>query len=279
MVSEKEREYIYNNGYIPEHIVEYVIGITGGEPFLSDDHVYYVAEEQLFFVGYPLKRTFNQSNMNNVLDMIVHKVEPESVSFISPAIGRMKYECTRTDSDHYYRLDLRSLKPGQKTRNMINRASKELEIRADRTITDEHVGLIKEFIGSHPVDEERTFIFENIPKYISSVATVKVFSAVAKTGRLIAFDIAEFGSKEYAYYMFNFRSKDVSVPGSSDLLLNELTKAAVQENKSYLNLGLGMNEGNRFFKKKWGGTAFLDYKYCHYTMSKKEGFLSLLMKF
>jgi hypothetical protein len=279
MISEKEKEYIYYNSYIPEHVVDYVTSITGGEPFLFEDHVYYVAQRQLFFVGYPLKKTFDQAEMNNVIDMIVRKVEPDSVSLISPGIERMKYDCARTDSDNYYRLDLISVKRGQKTRNMINRASKELDISVDHEITDEHIKLIGEFVESHPVDEERKFIFENIPKYGASDSSAKVFNAIDKNDRLIAFDIAEFGSKEYAFYMFNFRSKDLLVPGASDLLLNELIKTAVQEGKTYLNLGLGMSEGNRFFKKKWGGTAFFDYKFCQYSLSKKEGLLSLFMKF
>ncbi len=279
MISEKEKEYIYYNAYIPEHVVDYVTSITGGEPFLFEDHVYYVAQRQLFFVGYPLKKIFSMGEMERVLDMAVKSINPYSVSLISPDIENVKHDCTRRESDDYYRLDLKSIRVGQKTGHMIKRASKELDIRVDREITDEHIKMIKEFVESHPVDEERKFIFESIPKYSASVSTAKVFNAIDESGRLVAFDIAEFGSSEYVFYMFNFSSKELSVPGASDLLLNELIKTAVQEGKSYINLGLGMNEGNRFFKKKWGGTAFLDYKYCQYSLSKKEGLLSLLMKF
>ena len=100
-----------------------------------------------------------------------------------------------------------------------------------------------------------------------------------KQGRLAAFDIVEFGSKKYAFYMFNFRSKERSVPGASDLLLNEIIQTAKNEGKSFVNLGLGMNRGNISFKEKWGGKPFLDYTYCHYPLGRKESLLSLLMKF
>jgi hypothetical protein len=39
----------------------------------------------------------------------------------------------------------------------------------------------------------------------------------------------------------------------------ELTR---EHGKNTINLGLGVNEGIRRFKEKWGGIPFLDYEFC-----------------
>ena len=49
------------------------------------------------------------------------------------------------------------------------------------------------------------------------------------------------------------------VPGASDLLLRELVKVAHAARKKAVNLGLGINDGIRRFKEKWGGVPFLPY--------------------
>jgi hypothetical protein len=41
----------------------------------------------------------------------------------------------------------------------------------------------------------------------------------------------------------------------------ELTR---EQGKKEINLGLGVNEGIRRFKEKWGGVPFLNYEECEY---------------
>jgi hypothetical protein len=41
----------------------------------------------------------------------------------------------------------------------------------------------------------------------------------------------------------------------------ELTRG---HSKNEINLGLGVNEGIRRFKEKWGGVPFLTYEECEY---------------
>lgn len=38
--------------------------------------------------------------------------------------------------------------------------------------------------------------------------------------------------------------------------------------KGYINLGLGVNEGIRRFKEKWGGIPFLRYEFYELSLSK-----------
>jgi hypothetical protein len=78
--------------------------------------------------------------------------------------------------------------------------------------------------------------------------------------------------------MFNFTSDALYVPGTSDFLLSEVIQQAKEENKKYINLGLGINRGVTFFKKKWGGVTFLPYASCLYHLSRKENLEALLQK-
>jgi hypothetical protein len=37
-----------------------------------------------------------------------------------------------------------------------------------------------------------------------------------------------------------------------------------EHGKDIINLGLGVNEGIRRFKEKWGGVPFLNYEFCEH---------------
>jgi hypothetical protein len=39
-----------------------------------------------------------------------------------------------------------------------------------------------------------------------------------------------------------------------------MVRISSEEGKNYLNLGLGINSGNRRFKEEWGATVFFSYK-------------------
>jgi hypothetical protein len=76
----------------------------------------------------------------------------------------------------------------------------------------------------------------------------------------MAFDVADFTARDYTFYLFNFRARPSAVPGASDLLLQALIEEARGLGKPFVNLGLGIDGGVAFFKKKWGGVPFLRYE-------------------
>lgn len=270
MLNVSEKDYIFQYAYVPEHITDYVAAISEGEPFLIKDYLCYNSKGYLIFIGYPLKGAFEEREMKGAIDEAVEQFRPEQIALIAPSIPQLKYPCSKSESDSYYRLDLSNIHIDQKLRNMIKHASRELHYEKRPALGSEHKELISEFLNTSKVDEDTQRLFERIPEYVSSVPTAVVFEARDKNGRLIAFDIAEFGAKEYIFYMFNFRSQENYVPGASDLLLYELIRAAQEEGKLFLNLGLGINEGVVFFKKKWGAVPFLDYKYYSCNLSKSK---------
>lgn len=66
--------------------------------------------------------------------------------------------------------------------------------------------------------------------------------------------VGDYSALSTAFYMFAFRQDDCP-PGVSDALLRALADEAERRGQSTLNLGLGIDGGITFFKKKWG--AFL----------------------
>jgi len=278
MITPAQREYIEEYAYLPEHIPQYVSAISKTEPFLFDDYIAHGKKEHLIFIGYPLKESFSERHMRKALENAIKHLEPEEVALTAPQIASSINGRDHSPSDHYYRLDLSFLSMSQKLRNMLSRASRELSVERTRTFGREHRKIVGDFLRTHPVDEGTQFIFKRIDRYVSSSDTAWIFNARCRTGELVAFDIAEFGAKQYVLYMFNFSSDVLYVPGASDLLLSEVVKQAKTERKKYINLGLGINPGVTFFKRKWGGVAFLPYIACLYKPSRRERLETLLQK-
>lgn len=294
MLSPLEDEYIREYAYVPEHLTGYVGAISQAEPFLLKDYLCYYLKGHLIFIGYPLKEPFEEKEMKKILNIAIERFNTDQIALIAPVISIPRKFCSKSNSDHYYKLDLSKLHICRKLRNMIKRASREVYIEKNQEIRDEHTQLISEFLSSHNVEAATRYIFERIPKYISSAPlargfsqwgqsppcaqTALVFSARDRDKRLVAFDIFDFGARDYAFYMFNFISRRHYVPGASDLLLYELIKAAREQGKSFINLGLGINQGVTFFKKKWGGIPFLNYEFCLYHPASKEMLKSLFQK-
>ncbi|MEW6374492.1 MAG: hypothetical protein AB1502_01700 [Thermodesulfobacteriota bacterium] len=278
MITAAQRDYIEDHAYVPEHLPHYVTAISQTEPFLFGEFLVYVKKDRLIFVGYPLRESLDEKKMMRTLDDAISRFKPDEVALTAPSIPPYMAGFTHSPSDHYYRLDLSALSISQKLRNMLNRSGRELSVEKNRNFNEEHRKMVEDFLKAHPVDEATRFIFERIGEYLSSPPTAWVFEARNNRGELVAFDIAEFKPREYAIYMFNFSSEALYVPGASDLLLSEVIRQAKTERKRYMNLGLGINPGVTFFKKKWGGVPFVPYAYCLYTPSSREMMETLFQK-
>lgn len=269
MISTDQLAYIEEHAYIPEHMIHYVTAVSEAEPFLFGTYLAYFKKDLLIFIGYPFKEAFEEKKMEKALNEAKRRFKPKEISLTAPKIPSSIASPIQSPSDYYYTLDLSTLLISQKLRNMLKRAGRDLVVERMRGLDKEHYQMVNEFLGTHVVDEATRFIYNRIPEYLSSAPSVWVFNARKKDGILSAFDIAEFGTKHYAIYMFNFTSRNQYIPGASDLLLSEVINSAKEENKIFVNLGLGINRGITFFKKKWGGVPCYPYTFCHYFSSKR----------
>lgn len=276
MISQTGSDYIYAHAYIPEHLIDYVVSVSGAEPYLFQNYLCYKRDETLIFIGYPLGETFDEKHMEASLNAASKAMKPRILSLIAPTIAKRGARMIQQHSDFYYRLDLGNLVVPPKVHNMVRRASKEISVEYGNTWQTSNEALVAEFLATHQVSEESRHIFTRIHEYVASSKSAHLLNALDREGRLIACDVADYGSRDYAFYMFNFASTEHYMPGASDLLFSEIIAAALEKGKKFVNLGLAINDGVTFFKQKWGGVPFLNHEFLLYETSR-AGIIEVLL--
>ncbi|MBP1700137.1 MAG: hypothetical protein H6Q41_5325, partial [Deltaproteobacteria bacterium] len=86
MITPEEEAYILEKAYVPEHITNLMGPISKGDPFLKQEHLGFVKDNWLIFVGYPLDGKFSQAQSERVLKQVVETFRPEVLWFIGPEI-------------------------------------------------------------------------------------------------------------------------------------------------------------------------------------------------
>ena len=283
MITSAQREFILASARIPEQLPGYVTAVSGAEPDLLGDYILYRRPGSLILVGYPLSGEAGEDTLQAALDECRRRFTPNRISLIAPAIPPAELEKSGlpVSQDDYYCLDLEELILSKKLRSLLKRAGHDLSIEIAERWGRDHQRLVDGFLRSRTLDQGTLFIFKRLPRYVRTGGGVLV-EARDRAGRLVAFDIADFGAAasgtsatgavaagavaagagagQYAFYMFNFMDREHAVPGASDLLLFEVIASARQQGKHYLNLGLGINPGVVFFKEKWGAVKFMPYR-------------------
>jgi len=255
MLNPAQLQRVYQEGYLPEHLPDYVEAISGAESHLLENHICYVRKNHLLFIGYSLGSP-NQDSAR-AYTAACNLFQPATAAIIAPQLWELGDSFEEQPTDSYYRLDL---PPGDRSPSvayMVRRAGKDLVVASGK-FGREHKKLIKGFVSGHTLSDQQKYIFKHIHHYLKRSQTARLLE-VREKGRLAAFTIADLGSADFAYYLFNFRSAKVPVPGASDLLFSEMVNLARAEGKKTINLGLGINKGIRRFKEKWGGVPFLPY--------------------
>jgi hypothetical protein len=279
MISAAEARLIWEHGYVPEHIPDYVMAVSGADPFLCGPYLCYLKRDHLIFVGYRLPRSDESADMVGVIDRTTRSCKPSYLAVLGESPPTLPLQMLKDEADWYYRIDFSRWRMPQKTRNMISRAERELSIEEGKSLGPEHLDLIAAFARTRQIDAQTELLHGSIPHYLALAPTSLAFTARGRGGDIVAFDIAEFGAQDYAFYMFNFRSRERHVPGASDLLVSEIMEKARSQGKRFLNMGLGINDGVSFFKKKWGAEPFLRYRYRLYAHFRPTVFKAILDRF
>ena len=255
MLNDQERKWIYHHAYLPEQLPDYVEAVSGAEPFLHRNYLYFFGKNHLIFNGYPLKP--DSDPPGQIYDYICERFQPTTVAAIASTIWLPDGQYEKQVTDSYYRLDLPLTSIDATVAYMLRRAQRDLQVIRG-SFGREHKKTIKAFVAGHCFTPQQKSLFKCIPQYLKASKSAVLFEA-RKKKELVAFSIVDLGSADYAFYLFSFRSKKIYIPGASDLLFHEMVKLAHTEGKKSLNLGLGVNAGVRQFKEKWGGAAFLNY--------------------
>ena len=255
MLNDQEFQWIYRHAYLPEHLPGYVAAVSGSEPFLHHNYLYFLGQKHLIFNGYPLRP--DSDSPARIYDLVCERFQPATVAVIAANIWLPAEQYEQQTTDSYYRLDLPLRPIGAAVAYMLRRARRELQI-VRGSFGKEHKKIVKAFLTDHRLNRRQRYIFKHLPQYLKAGRSAVLFEA-RREKELVAFNIVDLGAADYAFYLFSFRSRKINVPGASDLLFHEMVNLAHAEGKKAVNLGLGINAGICRFKEKWGGTPFLDY--------------------
>jgi hypothetical protein len=236
-----------------------VCAVAGSRPMLFGACVGYESEGTLVLVGYPLDDPRDEKAMAAAVEEALGIPGLRRITVIGPARPRQAPEAVAVSEDSYYALPVPAPPPGQKLKNLLRRAGRELALDCGRRLDDDHWAIVRRYLDERPLAAGTRHLFRQMAGYIEVSAGSRVVSARRADGRLAAFAVGEFASLTTAFFMFCFRNADFSPPGSADLVLSGLLNEALQCGHTRMNLGLGVSAGIRSFKRKWGAEPFLPY--------------------
>ena len=265
VITPEEEAYILEKAYVPEHIVSLMALISKGDPFFIDDHLGLAKDNWLILVGYPLDQRFSPGRSEKIIERVLETFRPEILWFIGPEIpASLLNTCQERETDQYYRLDLEKVKVKASLKREVDKASQELTIERGRSISKEHEALISELLKREKLPPRIRELYRAMPDYIGHSSTAYALNARDRRGRLCAFYVVDLAARGFATYVLGTHSKKNYVPHASDLLFFEMMALTREHGKSIIDLGLGVNEGIRRFKEKWGGVPFLNYEFCEH---------------
>lgn len=246
---------------VPEQIVCYVQAVAGSRPRLFDSCLGYESDDSLVLIGYPLHDPLDEQALTRAVDAALDDGKARQFAVLAAMCPRQVRDQPsnriRVIEDAYLALPIPIGAVGQKLRNLLRRAEREVALDQGRIITQDHIALINAYLESRDLEPGIRLIFRHIPAYVQACPGAWIVSARLEDQTLAGFAVGDYTSLSTAIYMFSFRDPKCAPPGAADLLLNALLKEGERRGQVRMNLGLGINPAVRFFKQKWGATTFL----------------------
>lgn len=261
MVNELAR--ICANAVIPDQILSYVEAVSGLKSIPCGACILHHHSGQGVLAAYPAHDPLDAEAMNQAVEKALAVKGLERLTVLSSQRPQAAPENAAEHTDFYWSVPLPPNPTAAKLRNMLKRASREVKISTSAgkfAWTPEYNSIVDNFCKrkANDLDEGSKYLFHQLDSYLAASPDAMLFSARKSDGVLTAFAIADYSSLATAFYMFAFRMPDAA-PGTADLLLQAIIDEGCTRGHSRLNLGLGIDPGVEFFKKKWGAEKFLPY--------------------
>lgn len=273
-------ENITARAVVPDQLIPYVSAVSGLESSLLGQCVIHQGGDQAVLVAFPIHNPLDRNEAEKSLSQASKLPGIAHLSVLAPCelegMDNVKH-------DNYWQIPLPPPPPNVKLRNMLRRAAREITISQSSGAgawTEEHEGLAMEFRQrkQEKLDEGMHWLFSHLAKYLEEAEGALLFSARTGDGALAALAIGDFSAFATAFYMFACR-KDTAPPGTADALLQAIAAEASLRGHVRLNLGLGIDQGIEFFKKKWGAKLWLPMAEGTINLEKpkKSGFWARLL--
>jgi len=279
MITDAEEKEILSRAYVPEHLVGLMTRVSGGEPYLVDDFFCCRTGDLVIAVGYPLDLDFTSARLERAINMIVETFRPGRLSLVAPELlTLLDKSCRERESDFYYTLDLPAKPVPAGLIRSAAKAMRECEVERADYLGEAHLGLAEEFVARvDPPPRVKELMFR-MWNYVGQTEGSLVLNAWGPGRKLAAFYVVDVSAEAFSTYVIGCHSKKNYVMGASDLLLHELIRVSTELDKSYIHLGLGVNDGIRRFKKKWGGVPTLKYEMCEFAV-RRPSFLDAIISY
>ncbi|MCA1960386.1 MAG: hypothetical protein LDL33_06285 [Desulfomonile sp.] len=269
MITEEQERDTLARAYVPEHLVNLMTLVSGGEPFLVDDYFCCRVGDLVIVVGYPLGGGFRADKLERLLHRVVEIFRPCEIAIVAPELpGHIGQGCSERESDVYYTLNLDRLQIGDPARRSVAKAMRLGFVERSTGLDSAHRALAEEFVERvNPPDRVKTLLFR-MWEYVGRCEGALVVNVRGRDGLLAAFYVVDLTARDFSTYVIGCRSRRNYIPGASDLCFHEMIKASREAGKTYIHLGLGVNEGVRRFKEKWGGVPAIPYEMCRLAVRK-----------
>ncbi len=277
MLKESEKQLILSQGYVPEHSVDLMVLLSRAEPGMSNGFFFCSSRDLLILVGYPIGRPFEARDLEKVIFRLTERFKPMRISLIAPELPT-RVECRAQETDEYYILPLTNHGPRPGLIRQAEQASETVRFERSQTFTQAHEDLVQEIIGRAVLPSKVEALFTHIAAFVMNAQAAWVLNAWTDDSKLSAFYVIDLTPTHFSIYVIGGHSKRHYVPWASDLLFHKMIELSKDHDKASIHLGLGVNQGIRQFKKKWGGVPFLPYHSCD-IMVRGPSFLESIYSF
>jgi hypothetical protein len=243
---------------VPEHSVLFMQAMSGGEAFLIGPYLFFAAEGWLIAVGYPLSDETGAGGFEQALSEAVRVSRARTCWAIGPTLPE-RLKAYRQDQDNYYVLPADAKAPPRLER-LAEKASGLLRVEGGNTFTAAHRRLWAEFVGRAALPSNVRELFARTEAVVQKAPGLLLLNAWDPHGHLAACLLLDTAPRAFLTYLIGAHSRTHYTPYASDLLFREMIGIARRRGKAFIHLGLGVNEGIRRFKIKWGGAPALPYE-------------------
>lgn len=268
------------NAVIPDQLCGYVRAVSGLEPGTAANCLLWHGGGHAVLAAYPQPQVMRQQAIDEAVAAALQAPGLEQITVLSPLAPAGAPPEATVKHDQYWQITLPAQAPQGKCANMLRRAAREATVQCaagDGAFTREHMALAEAFCQRKKgIDADSQYLYAHLGDYVSAVPDALLFSARRiDDGSLAAFAIGDFSALATCFYMFACRAQNAP-PGSADLLLARIIAEGEKRGHARLNLGLGIDAGIEFFKKKWGAVEFLPLIETSWQPRRKRGFLTRL---
>lgn len=261
---------------VPEQLIHYVRGMSDMQPLRVGPCLGWRQGDHLVLAAFPLTDPpfgpAERQSIEEAAALAASLPRVRHLVVLAPFRPRCAPPSAHCHEDACWSVPLPVAPPRGKLGNQIRRALRDIRIEQHGAEgwTGEHEDLVLEAgrrlqnqPGERALSDASALLFTRIGHYLRTAGpAARCYSARRLSdGSLCALAVADHAAYATAFYLFAFRSPDAP-PGTADALLLALLEEAARRGQRRCNLGLGIHDGIRFFKRKWQAQPWLPLVEC-----------------